>query len=176
MAPIEKTRELTAQLLWTAFVLLFFVVQGILWTVAISVTAGDSSHAVVAGYDEQALQWDEVKKLQQASDRLGWKAEIMVDATGDVRGDHKVSVTLSKESNETGGKDIEGVEVELTAFHRARAADPQTLTLEEITPGTYQGVLKVQHSGIWQFSGTASTANDKFLFEQKMNLKSNRNL
>ena len=74
-----EQKEKTAQFVWTGFILLFFVIQAIVWTVAISITTRDPSHAVVAGYDEKALNWDDEKALRLASANLGWQAEIVID-------------------------------------------------------------------------------------------------
>ena len=62
-----ENKEKTAQLMWTGFILGFFVIQAIIWIIAISITARDASHAVVAGYDEKALKWDDQKALSAAS-------------------------------------------------------------------------------------------------------------
>ncbi len=62
-----QQKEKTAQFLWTGFILMFFVLQAILWTVAITLTTGDKSHAVIASYDARALNWDEEVAQRNAS-------------------------------------------------------------------------------------------------------------
>lgn len=168
----EQRNERTAQLLWTGLILMFFVLQAVLWTVAISMTAGDSSHAVVSGYDEQALKWDEVQQQRHASDALGWDSEIHVDPVSDVRGNRIVTVSIRDQSEQP----IERADVSIKVFHRAHAAHAQQLALKAVGPGIYSGSLNVQNSGQWRFSGLAETNDGQYLFEQQMEIDSNRNL
>jgi hypothetical protein len=172
--PITETkkRELKAQLLWTALILMFFLIQGVIWTVAIGMTAQDKSHAVVAHYDEQALNWDEVKQQRQASEALGWQANIQVGETSDVQGNRVITLSLKDENQVP----LENAAIELVAFHRARAAEPQNVLLNSVAPGVYSGNILVQKSGRWQFSGSAKSEEHQLLIEQLINLNSNRNL
>ena len=172
LPPELQRRERTAQLMWTALILMFFLIQGVLWTVAISITSSDASHAVVAGYDEQALRWDEVKKLRHESATLGWDAEIQVDSKGDIRGNRVITLRL-KDQNQA---PLENAKVEINAYHRGRAAEKQNLTLKSVGPGIYSTTLLVRNSGQWQFTGTAKSDDQQFLIEQRIALDSNRNL
>ena len=73
MTEIQATlqqKEKTAQFLWTGFILMFFVIQAIVWIVAITLTANDKSHAVLPNYDERALKWNEEVALRAASEKL----------------------------------------------------------------------------------------------------------
>jgi nitrogen fixation protein FixH len=161
-----QQRELKAQFVWTSFILTFFLVQAMVWVAAISITSGDSSHAVVASYDENALKWDELKSLQQASDRLGWNANIELEDAANVLGEHQVTVFLQDRQ----GNAIEDANVVLQAFHCARASEVQSVQLVEKDHGQYQGVLRVMHAGMWQLSGTASVMGQVFLIEQRMQI------
>lgn len=172
IAPNMKKQERTAQVLWTAFVLMFFFLQAILWTVAITMTAGDKSHTVVAGYDEQALQWDEVKQLRAASKRLGWKSDLKIDSASDIHGDRVVTLCLNDEIETP----IKGAAIQVKAYHRGRAAEKQMLDLKAVAPGVYSGTVRVQNSGQWQFTGTATVGENQYLIDQRIRLKSNRNL
>ena len=141
--PMNKTisfeqREKTAQFVWTGFIVMFFVVQGIVWTIAITLTANDKSHAVVAGYDEKALRSDEEVALRAASKQLGWRTELLIDAAADVRDVHAITLKLA----DAKGQPLAGAAVQLTAFHRALAGDPQLLTLSEVRAGTYSGKIQ----------------------------------
>ena len=114
-----QTREKTAQLLWTAFILMFFVIQAVIWTVAISIISMDSSHVVVANYDEQALNWDEVKKQREASAALGWTANISILSAEDLYGNRVVQIKINDASQQPVTKAL----VQMRAFHRGRAAE-----------------------------------------------------
>ncbi len=166
-----QRRERTARFLWTVLILMFFMIQGVIWTVAIYATSRDSSHAVVAGYDEQAMHWDEVKLRRQTSAALRWEADIKVDSAGDIHGNRIVTLSL-KDQNQL---PLESAVVKLVAFHRGRAAEPQNLSLKPVAPGIYSGNVRVRKIGNWQFSGSAISNEDQFLIEQQITLNSNRN-
>ncbi len=172
-AKIQSTNaanEPLAFLSWGAFILFFFALQAVLWSVAITVTASDTSHAVVSGYDQEALRWDQTVAQQQASDALGWSAELKIDGSSDVPGDRKLVVVIIDAS----GAPLAGATVEVLAFHKARAARGQQLELKEIAPGIYSARLKVQHQGNWKIKGTASLAGSRLLFEELTYLKVKR--
>ena len=164
--------EKTAQFLWTGLILMFFLIQAIIWTFAISITSRDSSHAVVSDYDEQALNWDEVQRQRALSESLGWNSEIRVDPTGDIRGNRVVTLVLKDHDEQP----VDNATVSLKAFHRGRAAEVQFVTLEPKGAGVFTTTLQIRHSGQWLFSGTAIAGENQFLFEQQLELDSNRNL
>ncbi len=156
--------EKTAQFVWTGFILSFFIIQAIVWSVAITVTARDSSHAVVAGYDEQALRWDDVKRLRQESARLGWIAQVVVDSNADIRNNRLMTIEIKDRL----GQPVEGAKIELRAFHRGRAAKVQQLRCQEIEPGVYAATVRISKFGKWQFSGQATVGKKVFLVEQQL--------
>lgn len=161
--PIPHPQEKTAQLVWTAFILMFFVLQAILWTFAISMTAGDSSHAVVAGYDEQALRWDEVKKLQQSSDILGWHCILNVDSSADIHENRVVTLQLLDRENGP----VSNASMNVKAFHRGAAAEVQLLKFKEVASGVYSTSVRISKFGKWRFSGSATVGDSNFLIEQQ---------
>jgi nitrogen fixation protein FixH len=158
--------------MWTALILMFFMLQAILWTVAISVTSRDASHTVVAGYDEQAFRWDEVKKMRNESAALGWDAEIHIDSMDDTRGNRVITLSL-KDQNQA---PLENAKIEIDAYHRGRAAEKQSLTFKPVGPGVYSTTLNVPNSGQWQFTGIAKSNDQQFFIEQRIALDSNRGL
>ncbi|QEG20421.1 FixH family protein [Mariniblastus fucicola] len=156
--------EKLAQYMWTAFILMFFVLQAILWTFAISMTAGDKSHTVVAGYDEQALQWDDVRKTQIASERLGWNAKFEIGETADILDNRIVTLELTDQD----GQSIKDPILSIRAFHNGRAADVQHLKFQSTGPGTFTSVITMDKAGYWQFEGTAKVDDDTLLVKDKL--------
>lgn len=156
-------RERTAQLAWTGFILIFFVIQAIIWTVAITITSRDSSHAVIEGYDEQALKWDDVQSRRRASEALGWSCEIVVGDVVDVFENRAITISLADKNQQP----VEQASVNLQAFHRGRAAEKQRLQFQNVGGGIYASTLQVRHPGIWQFSGSAVCGDQIFLIEQR---------
>lgn len=162
----QEHKEKTAQLMWVGFILMFFLIQAVIWTIAISVTATDPSHAVVSGYDEKALLWDDEKARRVASDQLGWQAEIGVASAGDLQGFRELTVTLT----DADGQPISGASLEMTSFHVARAGEPQRVGLTEDQSGVYRGHMRIRKPGWWQFSGTAVKGDDTLLVDERQSI------
>lgn len=163
-------REKTAQFIWTGFILLFFLLQAVIWMVALTLTSTDQSNAVVSGYDEKALNWDEEIALRNSSARLGWSAELLVDPTADMVSGHAITLKLTNADQAL----VDNATIQLTAFHRARSGDPQQIEFTEINDGVYTGSIKIRKSGLWQFDGLARKGHDAFLINLKQVLKASK--
>ena len=159
---LALTKERTAQFGWTVFILMFFCIQAVIWSVAISITARDTSHAVVDGYDEQALNWDEVKKARQQSAALGWGAEFKINSVADVRGERAISLMI----NDRNGDPISKAQLQVSAFHRGTAAERQDIDFKEVGPGVYTSRIQINRFGKWCFSGTVSVTDQIFLIDE----------
>ena len=167
MNSIELQRkEKTAQLAWTGFILFFFLIQAIIWIIAISITANDSSHAVVSGYDQRALQWDQSRAVQLASEALGWEAQLLVDQTSDIHGNRIVNLKVHDRQDSP----VEQAEAELQAFHCGRASEVQQIALQEIGSGVYSGQVQIRRPGNWQFVGTLVRGDEKFVFNERQHV------
>lgn len=151
-------REAAARLLWTTGIIGFFLIQAVLWVVAITLTHRDPSHAVLAGYDARALSWDEHRARLRASEALGWQPQLSTWASDDPLGRQVLQVELKDRDQQP----ISGAEIEVAAFHRARAAERQVLTLEELQPGVYESRFAPRQSGGWQFDLTAARDSEHF--------------
>ena len=160
-------KEKSAQFLWTLFILGFFLIQAIIWSIAITWTLNDRSHAVVAGYDEKALLWDEQRAQQRASAKLGWRAGLHVDPVSDVRNQHIISLTITDAQDAP----IAGASIELAAFHCARAGEPQQIELVETGEGIYAGTIRVGKTGLWQFEGQVNHRDGVLRIQEKQFLK-----
>ncbi|MEM9410313.1 MAG: FixH family protein [Planctomycetota bacterium] len=158
--------EQLSQLLWTAFILMFFCIQAVIWTIAIAVTSSDTSHAVVAGYDEQALSWDQVKHARKLSDDLGWQSRLTISDTSDIRGYRYFTIKIKDDS----GKPVKNAAVELRAFHGAAAGVPQYLSFTDEGAGVYQAVIRINQFGAWRISGSATRSDQKFLIEETIKI------
>ncbi len=75
-------------------IIAFFVIQAILWIVAISYTANDSSHVVLTDYEQKSLHWDEDQAIKRASAALGWKTDLKIDEQADIVGNRAVRLRL----------------------------------------------------------------------------------
>ena len=155
----DPAREKRIQFTWLLIILGFFSVQAILWTVAISFTMGDRSHAVAPGYYEQGTDAPSRRELVAASKALGWTAEIRVDQELDVLGRRQLVVTLADRD----GVPVSCGEATVTLFHCGHAADPTTLTLAETTPGEYVSKSRFPWEGRWDFSLDCQRDDERFV-------------
>lgn len=165
-----QLKEKKAQYIWTAFILMFFGLQAVLWTVAIVFTSVDKSHAIIQDYDQLALNWDQEKAMRQASAALGWQCQLSVGANTDIRNRHDVQIELADRN----GNPIIGAAIALSAFHRGRAGDPQLLQFQESAPGVYTCEVEINRKGLWQFNGKAIVGDSTFVIEQQRMLEMNR--
>jgi nitrogen fixation protein FixH len=170
LSPSLQHKEQTARLLWTGFILMFFVIQAIVWIVALSLTAGDKSHAVLPDYDRRALNWNEERERRTNSVKLGWQARLLVDDAADIRRNRVVTITLTDRQ----GQPVRNASLQLRAFHRARAGDPRQLRFREVGPGVYSTVLQVDKPGLWQFEGQAAQGERVFLINRQQSLQVSR--
>jgi nitrogen fixation protein FixH len=163
-------REATARMLWTGGIIGFFLIQAILWTVAITLTSQDPSHAVLEGYDQRALNWDSWQESQRASAALGWISKLEVSAIAQVDGRRSLILQISDRD----GSPLTGVAATVRVFHRARAGEAKLIPLEEATPGSYIGDFQAQHSGLWTLELIALKGEQRYLQEFRMELDRER--
>lgn len=163
-------REATARLLWTGGIIAFFAIQAVLWIVAITLTSQDPSHVVFEGYDQRALNWDSWQESMRASAALGWQTRIEVGTRADVSGERELRLKLVDRSVQP----VSGAVVELKFYHRARAAEAETVLLRELLPGEYITSFRAQQAGNWNFEVTASRGAAKYLAVLKIEVPAAR--
>ena len=158
--------EKTAQLVWTGIILQLFLIQAVIWTIAISITASDVSHAIIPDYDRAAMSWDQTRAEHRQSLELGWQARLSFDPDADIRSQRRLQLEL----RDSELRPIEQAVVEIDIFHCGHAAEVQRLTLLEAAPGTYWGLVRIAYPGHWQISGTATRQQAKFIIQQRHHL------
>ncbi len=89
---------------------------------------------------------------------------LQVDPAADIQNIHVITLTLQNADRSP----ITDANVQLTAFHRALAGEPQTIQLAEVGKGVYSGKLMIRKSGLWQFEGSACKSEDTFLIKEKL--------
>ena len=160
-------QEGLSSLKWTVLIFGFFVIQAILWTAAIGFTMTDHSHAVVAGYDEKAIGWEQQRALDRSSVALGWSAQLSVEPGGDIRSFRTIQLRLVDASSQA----IEDAEIELSLFHCGRVGDVQAIDCRPVGPGLYEGQVKIDKDGLWQMSGRAVRQDKVFLIDDRQFLR-----
>jgi nitrogen fixation protein FixH len=161
----KRTRENAekwARRRWLTFIVGLFVCQAGLWAFAITVVAGDTSHAIVSDYDQRALDWDRHMQRRQRSAALGWGASIVVEPAVLDGGQRMVVVELT----DARGRPIDDAEVELTLFHQARASQRSSVVLRSDGTGRYRGVASIDRDGKWRFELLARSGADELVLER----------
>ncbi|MEZ6234793.1 MAG: FixH family protein [Phycisphaerales bacterium] len=140
------------------------------------VASRDPSFALEPDYYDKAVAWDESAAAREASDRLGWTAEVEVSLPGgDGAPDGARAVSLRLLDSQ--GEPVAADRVEVAAFHHARmrdiqrlsfgtgdpaiVGDPGALVLAE--PGRWVWSLGEARAGVWQVRVRAARGPDVFL-------------
>ncbi len=167
LSPSEElqSREALAQMLWTGGIIGFFVIQAIIWAIAIMFTHNDPSHAVIADLDERTGSWDRRREAQTASDLLGCQTVIEVAPKADGQGtDGQTTKEVQIRFMDQAGKPVIVEQLEVIGFHRSRVTERKQLALEPIEPGVWRVAEEMQQAGWWRFEGQASLGSDEYQF------------
>jgi nitrogen fixation protein FixH len=112
--------------------------------VVLSRVLDDPSFAVENDYYQKALHWDAERTRVERSHALGWTA------TGEAHAASGGQALLVIALRDGHGAALSGAELELLAFHNARAAAPLSLHAKEVRPGEYQTELDHPRPGRWE--------------------------
>lgn len=154
---MPQTRK-PKSLRWPIIVITLLVIHVGLMLTAVAIATADRSFAVTPNYYQKAVHWDQTKALQQASDKLGWKAQVLVGSDLDALNQREISIEL---------KDADGHEVtadkgELRLFHYSRGNDIQTIALKA-RDGKLVGSASLGHPGFYEFQLTATRGSQTFV-------------
>lgn len=152
--------ETSARLLWVGLVAGLLLAQIVMCAVAATLATGDPSSAVVPGYHDRALRWDETVATERASDALGWGIDIAPSMTADVLGRRDVTVAIRDRS----GAPVGGAAVEAAIFHHVRAGEVREVSFHETAdPGTYAATTEMRRDGLWEFRTEANRGDERFV-------------
>lgn len=162
--PNEQANTRWRSLTWPAIVVLLlgghvFLITGAL---LLSSTWIPGASTAPAGYAE-ALKWDDLKALRQASERLGWTLEVIPTDQTELNGDRRVEFVLRDRTGEL----VEGAELTVTLYHLSRPKDviDQKLAASAQTPGRYEATMELDREGVWRLNAIADRGADRFLVE-----------
>ena len=119
-------------------------------------------------YDE-GVAFNDTIRAQQQQDALGWRGEVAVDLHAGQPG--SVRFTLQDKS----GQPIPGAKVSGQLFRPVQAGLDQTLTLDEIQPGVYQGQATVPQPGQWDLRLEAHAAAGLFRLARRLHIPQSPN-
>jgi len=176
MSTTIHPNERSTQLLWMGFIIMFFMLQAILWTVAILFTMNDSSHAIIPNYEQKAVHWDQSQTALRASEALGIRSTLSVDADPDLRGVRTVRLKLLDAEH----KPVAANTISLKAFHVGRAAEVQEIVLvksENLDAGVdgkseadddFTGSVLIDKTGHWSITGSVLVDSDLYFIDQRV--------
>jgi nitrogen fixation protein FixH len=162
------TGEAKSRLIWVGLIAGALGTHVILCVVTATIATSDPSFAVVPGYHQQALRWDEKLAADRAGAALGWSAEVVPGSTADVLGRRAVVVTL----RDRDGRPVTGANVEANVFHHARAAEAHTVSFAETADaGTYAATTEMRRAGLWEVRLSVRRGDGRFVATQTIDLR-----
>ena len=112
----------------------------------------DPAFAVEPDYYNKAVHWDEAQAARAASEALGWRAVLEA-------GREELLVRLFDRD----GEPLSGAEVQVEAFHNARANRVVKGALAPAGPGLYAMTHPFGRPGIWEYRVVAERNGERFL-------------
>lgn len=168
LSPELQKKENIAKFLWTGVIITFFVIQAILWAVAITLTHNDPSNGVVEDYDQKALNWNAERQMRDHSRALGWTWQAQVGPAANYGASREIRIELRDRE----GQLLSGQKLHLVAFHGARSAEAQHLELLETSdPGIYQGNVQVSKLGRWLLEIKIESPDNLFVDKQEIRIQ-----
>lgn len=163
----EQSAETLARWTWCGVIFSFLGLQILLSSVAIFLSTSDPSNVIVEGYYEQAISWDKQRQTQAASDALGWKSVVTLEAAPDMLQKPRLELSLLNQA----GNPVENSQVEGLLFHHARAGDVFKIHFTETSPGHYAALVPINKPGLWELSIAASGSEGTFQEKKQFLLK-----
>lgn len=154
----DQSAETLARWTWCGVIFSLLGLQILLSSVAVFLSTSDPSNVIVDGYYEQALSWDQQRATQAASDALGWKSVVKLEAAAELLSKPKLELTLLNRV----GLPVQNSQIEGLLFHHARAGDVFKVRFTETSPGHYSALVPIQQPGLWELSIVASGSEGTF--------------
>lgn len=155
----DQSAERRAKRFWILLVLVLFAIQIAIGTVAIRLAVSDPSAVVVPQYHDAALNWDDTRAAQLASQRMGWSIDIAASSVADTRGMRAVEVNVRDESDQG----VDGLKISAKIYHHARAAEAQNVVLSSVGNGQYLVMSPMPHIGLWQIDLAIDGASEPMI-------------
>ena len=142
---------------WGSLVVALLFSQILIGVAAIVLANNDPTVAVVPGYHQQAILWDESVQLRDNSRAMGWT--VQHTASG-VPGGNQLRWAVTDRD----GKDIQDLQGRVLLYHHARANEPIELKMEEHPEG-----ILLNRTGLWQVEMTLTRGSDtKRFFDMQL--------
>ncbi|MCC9600598.1 FixH family protein [Stieleria sp. JC731] len=139
--------EKRAKRFWISLVVFLFIIQSVIMGSVIHLAIGDPAFAVVPNYHSAALNWDETRKAELASERLGWEVSLNASDVADQRGMRALEVTVDDTKSQ---HPIDDLAIKGKLYHHAHADQPVEIELKAVGEGRYLVLAPAGMAGLWQ--------------------------
>lgn len=146
--------------LWPAGIVGLLAIHMLAMGVVVFVATRDPSFAVEPQAYKKAVAWDSSQAQRQASERLGWTAQIQTSESLDMLGRRRVTCHLVDANRIP----VMAATVKLEAFHHARATERFHVTLNPQGDSSYSAELPMRRAGTWEFRISALRGAEAFTF------------
>jgi nitrogen fixation protein FixH len=124
----------------------------------IAIATRNPSFSVEPDHYQKALGWDRLVARKQASDLLGWQAEVTSDAQLDGNKTRRLECRIVDHD----GKPVKGATVAILAFPHARGEERIRMDLREAEAGVYAARAPMVRAGLWELRLSALRGPDLF--------------
>lgn len=148
---------MSPRVFWPSLVVALLLLSVGTQVVAIVLATSDESFAVEPDYEQKAANWDQHQQQLALNARLGWSLELSIAPAATQR-ERTVRLVLL----DSFARPLDGVVVDVEAFHNARASEIHSARLEPTRMGEYGAVLPIERPGLWEFRIDARRDQDRF--------------
>lgn len=134
--------------------------------VTVFYATSDRSLAIEPNYYQRALAWDRTRIQGARNAQLGWVITLNGDRTD------PNTVRLSVGLHDKSGMPIDDANIEVIAFHNARAAERNSVLLASQGEGRYSGTMLADRDGVWHYRVTVRHGTETFTDEFERSLTS----
>jgi len=124
----------------------------------IAIATRNPSFSVEPDHYQKALGWDRLAARKQASDLLGWKAEVTTEAQLDGARARRLDCRIVDRD----GKPVTGATVTILAFPHARGEERVSMELRDAEAGVYTVRAPMARPGLWELRLSALRGPDLF--------------
>ncbi len=140
--------------------------QMLIWFVMLFIALSDPTVAVEPDYYRKSLNWNDTIQQRADNQRLGWTIEFEIVEPTTV-GENR---TLRCQLINIDGAPLEGAQITIEAFARARANNRLHLSMSEAGKGWYETTGDLRRDGLWELRTTVDRGPETFTDIQEIML------
>lgn len=140
------------------WIIFLFLAGGVAANISMLIIAiNDPSFAIEENYYQKAVEWDKKMAQDRLNKRLGWSLAFVATPTASKRQKSPLCVRLQDKA----GKALTDAQIDVVAFHNARAMKRHRTTLKQ-DKQVACAILPMHRGGLWEFRFVAKRGSDRF--------------